>query len=191
MKTLVLTLTLAATAFAADPLDLSSLDKLASKARESANVTLDQEKLRLAAGFMGDDKDDQAMRTTISNLKGIFVRSFEFDSTGAYSQADLEPIRRQLKSAAWSKVVDVKEKDETAEIYFNIENGQMNGIAVLAAEPKEVTVVHISGKIDPKMMQQLGGKFGIPNVPGSLMGGSRATPKPPKAPKPPAHEDEE
>ena len=38
------------------------------------------------------------------------------------------------------------------------------GLAVIAAEPKELTFVHIDGTIDPDTLGKLGGQFGIPNV---------------------------
>ena len=36
------------------------------------------------------------------------------------------------------------------------------GIVVIAAEPRELTIVHISGNLDPEKLAELGGDFGIP-----------------------------
>ena len=40
----------------------------------------------------------------------------------------------------------------------------MQGLVILAAEPKELTVVDIVGPIDLDMLSELGGHMGIPPV---------------------------
>jgi hypothetical protein len=41
-------------------------------------------------------------------------------------------------------------------------NGQLGGIVVIDAEPLELTIVNISGTLDPERLADLGGEFGIP-----------------------------
>jgi hypothetical protein len=162
-------------------LDLSRLDSLSAKASESANISLDEDKLRMVSGFV-DDKDKTA-QGLLSNLKGVHVRSFEFDAAGAYSQSDLDAIRAQLKGPNWIRIVEVKEKDESAEIWFYSDGGKPGGLAVIAAEPKELAVVNIVGPIDLQTLARLGGTLGIPNVRTGLLDSKRPRPKPEPAPK--------
>ena len=69
--------------------------------------------LKLASKFMDeDDPDDTAVREMLQKLKGIYVKSFDFEKEGAYSDADVEAIRSQLRAPAWSKVVSVRSKKE-------------------------------------------------------------------------------
>ena len=158
-------------------LDLSRLDGLSSKARESANVSLDADKLRMLSGFV--EAKDKNAQDVVSTLKGVFVRAFEFDTAGAYSQADLDAVRAQLKGPNWTRVIEVKEKDESAEIWFYSEGGKPGGLAVIAAEPKELAVVNIVGPINLQTLARLGGSLGIPNIRTGLLGqkGSTAAPK--------------
>jgi hypothetical protein len=73
-----------------------NLDKLAERATESVDVTLDQSTLQLASGFLSkDDPDDAQIKKVISKLKGIYVRSFEFDKEGQYSMSDVQALRAQ------------------------------------------------------------------------------------------------
>lgn len=154
---------LLATSAWSQKLDLSSLDKLSKNAKESSIVDLDPEKLKMAAGFLSGD-DNSRGRTTgeaLRNVKGVFVRSFEFSKKGAYAQSDLEDVRKQLRGPGWSKMIDVKGEDETAEIYF-YKQGADSGMAVVASEAQEVAVVNIIGSVDLASLASLGASFGFP-----------------------------
>ena len=143
-----------------------NLDRLAAKASETTEVTLNQHTLQLAAKFM-NDQDDHEARERGKTLKGIYVRSFEFDKPGEYSQADVQEVRAQLKSPLWEKIVRVHSKrdGENAEVYFKADgNNQIGGLVVIAADPKELTIVHIDGPLDPSDIDKLGGDFGVPRV---------------------------
>jgi hypothetical protein len=149
-------------------LKLDVLDNLAARAKGSVDVSLDANLLRLAGGFLSSKKGDEAqVKELVSKLKGISVRIFEFDKEGLYSQADLKPVRDQLRGPDWSRIVGVQERSdrEGVEIYVKTEGGQTAGIAVLAYEPKELTIVTILGQIDLERLSELGGHFGIPVLP--------------------------
>jgi hypothetical protein len=154
-----------------DPkLKINNLDKLASKATEVVDVTLDEPMLKLASKFMagGEDSEDTEAFELVKNLKGIYVKSFEFDKEGEYSQADLDAIRSQLAASSWSRMVGVisKRDGEISEIYMMTESGgkKVLGLAILTAEPKELTVVNIVGPIDIEKLSSLEGKMGIPKM---------------------------
>jgi hypothetical protein len=145
-----------------------NLDNLAAKAKGSVDVSLDAGMLRLAGNFLSSKKGDEAAaKELVSKLTGVYVRTFEFDKEGLYSQADLLPVRNQLKAPGWSKMLGVQENSdrEGVEIYVKTEGGQTAGIAVLAYEPKELTIVSILGQIDLERLGELGGRFGIPVLP--------------------------
>src|SRR4029077_2908975 len=68
--------------------DLKHLDRLAAKASETADVTLDGSLLKLAAKFLSADEPDQAkVKKLVVGLKGIYVRTFEFENEGEYSES--------------------------------------------------------------------------------------------------------
>lgn len=167
MKRIAIFVLLAGTiAFAQEIKIPVDLDKLAAKASETTEVTLNGRTLQLAAKFMNDEGDEEA-RNIVKKLKGIYVRSFEFDSPGQYSEADIESLRSQLKSPVWEKVVNVhsKREGENAEIYFKTDSSdQIAGLVVIAADPKELTIVHIDGPLDPSDLDKLGGDFGVPRL---------------------------
>jgi hypothetical protein len=146
-------------------LQLSALDSLASKAKESVVITLDPTTLRMVNGLLqsGKGKDDKAGQI-LSEVKSITVRSFEFDQEGQYDPDTLRPIREQLRSPGWSKIIEVKDKKEYTEIYVKSEQGRSAGFAIVAAEPKELTVVYIEGTIELKDLAAVGDQFGVHNL---------------------------
>lgn len=192
MKRLVFALAAAMVTAQAQQLDLSSLDQLAPRAREAQNVDLDAEKLKLASGLLGDTEGGQA-RNLVSAMQGVFVRAFEFEKTGQYSRSDVDAVRAQLKGPSWSRIVDVKDKDESIELWFHINNGKMGGMALIASEPKELTVVNIVGPLDMQALGKLIGGMGVSvNVPGLSTGTPKPEPRPtPKAESRPAPKNDE
>ncbi len=147
-------------------LDLKHLDRLAAKASETADVTLDGSLLKLAAKFLSADDPDQAkIKKLVAGLKGIYVKTFEFENQGEYSESDVSSIRKQLQSPGWSRIVGVRSKkdSENAEVYLKV-GGPDGGLAIICANPKELTVVSIIGKIDLDELSELGGSLGVPKI---------------------------
>ena len=151
----------------AGKLELKNLDKLAGRASEVNDVTLDGTLLQFAASVMknSDDPDSAQVVELIKGLKGIYVKNFEFDSPGQYSQADVEAIRSQLTGPGWQRIVTSfsKHNGERDEVYLLKQGDKITGLTVLVAEAKELSVVNIVGTIDPEKLSELGGHFGIPN----------------------------
>jgi hypothetical protein len=164
--TLLVTIAAGLTARAQDArLRLTTLDYLASKASQTVDVSIDDKLLQLTAKFFGNDPDEKEIKALISGLKGIYVKSFEFEQEGQYSATDVESIRAQLKSSAWTKVVGVvSKKDGNIEVYLMTNNNEISGLAVLSVEPKELTVVNIIGPVDIAKLATLEDNFGIPDL---------------------------
>ncbi len=145
----------------------ASLERLSAKASEVVDVTMDANLLQLASRFLSSkDKDDAQVKKLIGGLKGIYVRSFEFEKAGEYQDSDIEPLRTQLHTPAWSRIVGVRshKAGENSEVYVKTEGGKIGGLAILVTEPKELTIVSIEGSIDPDQLSELGGHFGIPKI---------------------------
>ncbi len=171
MKTAILTCFIAlALVLGAQAQDVQipvKLDRLAAKASEVVDVNMDQNMLRFGCKFLNDkDPEEAQARKVCANLKGVYVRSFEFDKPGEYTEQDVEALRSQLRSPAWSRMVGVRSRKdgENVDVFLRMEDGKVMGLAVLATEPTEFTFVHIDGPIDPEMLTDLGGQFGIPKV---------------------------
>lgn len=131
-------------------LQLTNLDKLSSKAANTTEVTLDGTMLELASKFiaMDEDKEDAELVAIMKGLKGIYVKSFEFDDANQYSAADVEAVRKQLAAPGWSCIVNVRKRTgERNEVYLLKDGEKVAGVAILVAEPRELTIVNIVGPI--------------------------------------------
>ncbi len=144
-----------------------NLDHLAGKAANVVDISLNGPMLQFAAKFLDNKDPDQAtVKKLINGLEGIYVKSYEFKNTGAWSPADLDAVRNQLKGPDWMKMLGYtsSEDGETADIYIRTEDKKINGIAVLVSAPKELTVVNIAGSVDLESLSTLGGHFGVPKL---------------------------
>ena len=146
----------------------ANLDRLSAKAENSVEVTLDASLLRLVSTFLSDgDRDQAKAKKLMAGVEAIYVRGFEFAGEGGYDMADVDALRAQFQAPAWSHIVGVKSKRCGKDVDFYLktaENGQIAGIVVIAAEPRQLTVVNIAGTLDPEKIVDLSGRFHIPKL---------------------------
>lgn len=151
----------AARGYGQDPkLQLGNLDKLSQKAAKVTDVTLDGSLLQFAIKLIESDEGDEdvaQIKSVVKGLKGIYIKSFEFDAASQYSKADVDGIRSQLTSPRWSKIVQSVDNrsNERNEIYL-LKNGEhVSGVVILVAEARELTVVNIVGDVAPDKIAAL------------------------------------
>jgi hypothetical protein len=140
---------------------------LAQKATESVTITLDPALLAMAGRFLdGNDPQDAATKEIIKGLLGIYVRSYTFDKDSAYQQSDIEAVRSQLAAPGWNRLVETRSRKTRAnvDIYIMVDNNQAIGLALIASEPRQFTIVNIIGAIDLDKLHKLEGQFGVPKL---------------------------
>jgi len=147
-------------------LQLSSLDHLAAKASQSVDVAIDERLMRLASKVFSDqDVEEREIKKLVAGIKGIYVRSFEFENEGQYTPADVETIRTQLRGPGWTRLVNVTSKKEgNLEVYLLMNGELVGGLAVLSTDAKELAVVNIVGPVDLEKLAKLEGQFGVPDL---------------------------
>ena len=163
----LLVITAACVVQAQDPkIQTASLDHLVAKASQTVDVNVDGRLMRMAAKLLSDkDADEREVKALVAGIKGIYVRSFEFEADGQYTAADVESIRSQLRGPSWSRMVNVtSKKDGGLEVYLSFQGEQVNGLAVIATDDREFTVVNIVGPVDLEKLTKLEGQFGVPEL---------------------------
>jgi hypothetical protein len=160
---IALTLAVAVPA-SAQRLNLDFLRDLEDEAEEVVDVTLDANLLRMASKFLrGNDAEERAIGDMIRGLQGVYVRSFEFAKTGAYDRKLIDRVKSQL-GPSWKPLVTVRSKTkDNVNIYADMRGENIVGLVIIAAEPRELTVVNIVGPIDIERLADLQGEFGIPH----------------------------
>ena len=163
-----LTSVLAQPAWAAEPrLRLPDFSGLEDKASETVTITLDSAMLGLAARFLSsDDPNDAAVKELVKGLTGIYVKSFEFESDFVYPKSDVDKLRRQLSAPGWQRLVEVRSRKSSSDVdvYVSMDRDKVNGLAIIASEPRELTIVNIVGSVDLQKLHELEGHFGVPKL---------------------------
>jgi hypothetical protein len=147
-------------------IQMGSLDHLAAKASETVDVNIDERLMRLAAKAFDDkDPEEREIKKVITGVKGIYVKSFEFEHDGEFTATDVEAIRAQLRGPGWTRVVNVTSKKEgIVEVYLLMNGDTVGGLTVLSTEDRELTVVNIVGPVDLEKLAKLEGQFGVPDL---------------------------
>lgn len=148
-------------------LALPSFAGLQQRASESVIISLDPALLGLAGKFLdGNDPQDAATREVLNGLQGIFVRSYTFDKDSAYQQSDIDAVRSQLSAPGWNRLLQTHSRKTRADvdIYIMIDNNRAIGLALIASEPRQFTIVNIIGAIDLDKLHKLEGQFGVPKL---------------------------
>lgn len=126
-----------------------NLDRLAEKAKEKVEITLEGELLEAAKKLKPE------LAEQLKDITRVYVRTFEFEQPGAYTDADLAPVRAAASGAGWSKVISAKEDGESVDISVYTEAGEIRGLLLIAAEAKELAVIHIQGSVTLARMQEV------------------------------------
>ena len=147
-------------------LQLSSLDHLAAKASQSVDVAVDERLIKIALKvFSDDDAEERKIKDVVAKIKGIYVKSFDFETDGQYTAADMQTIRTQLHGPGWTRLVNVTSKKEgNLEVYLLMNGDAVGGLAVVSSDVRELTIVNIVGPVDLEKLAKLEGQFGIPEL---------------------------
>lgn len=150
---------------------LDSIDRLFDKTGSSVNVNVDGTLIKIGMAILSDDDpEEKAIKEMALSLRGVYVRRLEFKTGGQYAESDLADIRAQLRAPEWKKLVDVKGSGiddleiEDAEVYVSMDGSRVEGMVVLAAEPRSLTVANVVGAIDLEKLRRLGGSLGLPEI---------------------------
>jgi hypothetical protein len=157
MKTLiVLALTAAFVSVPAKAQNFNmNFDAIAKNAREKTELNLAGPMLDMLRQkvLKAGDQEKQALFAAVDQ---VAVYSYQFEKPGEYADSDLNPLRKQVEgSAQWSRMLNVKEKDEDTRIYVSMQGGKQTGFLLISAEAKEVSVILVSGSIRLAQLKEL------------------------------------
>ena len=120
----------------------AQLDALAAKASNSVVVDLDEQLLQVGAKFLGTDRGRRKIKAIINGLKGVYVKVLEFDTEGQYTDADLRKpeIATAQPGLEQDRHTCAARRKAASRVYVMHNGTQVSGLALLAADPKEITV---------------------------------------------------
>ncbi|MBS1794775.1 MAG: DUF4252 domain-containing protein [Acidobacteria bacterium] len=149
-------------------LRFEKLNGLETRARDVVEVNIEGKLLDLARRVMMKSKDPDAQKVAeaIKELKGIYVRVYNFENENEYNAADIDEIRAQLSGPGWEKLANVRSKkdNQKVDVYTMFTGDVMSGLAVVVSESKTIALVNVIGPIDIDTLAELGGKMSIPKL---------------------------
>lgn len=153
-------------------LRIDHLDKLAARASESVEITMNDVQVQFLRKLVSLSQSDQfKLKGLLSKLKGIYVRGFEFEQDGEYSDADIETIRAQLRAPGWERMVEVRNRNRGGdEVFFMPRDGEIAGFAAISTNPRKICVINIVGQMDMDEMTLLDREFHLTRCGGSNAG---------------------
>jgi len=139
---LVAALVLASSAFG-QKLDLK-FDAIAARASEKVELDLDAGLLKLFLKMSGEaDRDRDGW---FGGLKALRISSYNFEKSGGYSDKDLETLRNQVNAQSkFARILTQKTDDESNEIWVAADGDKLGACLIIAAEPKELSVIYLEG----------------------------------------------
>jgi hypothetical protein len=155
-------------------LRLDRLDGLAARATESVEITMNDVQVQFLRKLVSLGESERSkLKGLLSKLKGVYVRGYEFARDGEYSDSDIEEIRAQLRSPGWERLVEVRGRDKSDEVFFMPRNDEIAGFAAVSTGPRKVCVINIVGPMDMDEMALLDREFHLTRCDGSNVGGRR------------------
>ncbi len=149
-------------------LRFEKLNGLETKARDVVEVNIEGKLLDLARRVMMKSKDADAQKVgqAIKDLKGIYVRVYNFENENEYNISDIDEIRNQLNAPGWEKLANVRSKknNQKVDVYTMFTGDVMSGLAVVVSDAKSIALVNVIGPIDIDLLVELSGKMSIPKI---------------------------
>lgn len=149
-------------------LRFEKLNGLETRARDVIEVNIEGKLLDLARRVMAKSKDPNAQKVgeAIKDLKGIYVRVYNFENENEYNPSDVDEIRAQLNAPGWERLANVRSKrnNQKVDVFTMFTGDVMSGVAVVVSESKSIAVVNVIGPIDIDLLAELGGKLNIPRM---------------------------
>ncbi len=172
LSKIILVTLLALTATVANAQDarlrFEKLNGLETRARDVVEVSIEGKLLDLAKRVLMKTKDADAKKVgeAIKDLKGIYVRVYNFENENEYNLGDIEEIRAQLTAPGWEKLANVRSKknNQKVDVYTMFTGDVMSGLAVVVSESKTIALVNVIGAIDIDLLVELSGKMNIPKI---------------------------
>jgi Domain of unknown function (DUF4252) len=155
-------------------LRLDHLDRLAARATESVEITMNDVQVQFLRKLVSLGESERSkLKELLSKLKGVYVRGYEFARDGEYSDSDIEEIRAQLRSPGWEQIVEVRNRNKSDEVFVMPRNDEIAGFAAVSTGPRKVCVINIVGPMDLDEMALLDREFHLMRCDGSSVGGRR------------------
>lgn len=147
-------------------------EKFAQGASDVTEINLDPSTMGMVGG--GHGRDAEMAR----KMNFMVIRTYKYDKPGMYSMDDFDSFRKKVTDGSWSCPIHTRSKTESTDICSRTAGDhETNEMVIITAEPKELTFIHMSGKMSLNELNNMGH--------GPKVMGPRSLPAPPAPPAQP------
>ena len=129
-------------------------DKYADDERFSY-VSVGAGAFNLASVFAQMDNMEEKGKKMLGKMKGIKILSLESGNDDKLMQSLVNDFDRVIKSGNFEKVVEVRDKGERVNIFFQVTGKDNMDMVIFTREKNEVNLIWISGKMTREEMKEL------------------------------------
>ena len=129
-------------------------EKFAQGASDVTEVNLDPKMMgMIPAGKQGAD--------LARKMNFMVIHTYTYDKPGMYRMEDVDAYRKKLEDGTWSCSIHVKDKSGTTDICSRTSaDHEGSEMVILTAEPKELTFIHMSGRVSLSDLGKMGSSMG-------------------------------
>jgi hypothetical protein len=135
-------------------IDFQSLNQIYGEPRVMIN--LGGPLMHLISAASANDPQAAAI---LGDLKGIEVSVYDIGGNIDPALTQMQRAKAALEAAAWQPVVQVREEGENVQMFAQMSENSMEGMAIMVVNAREAVFINIRGAIDPaevgKVMQHL------------------------------------
>ena len=135
----------------------SGAEKFAQGASEVTEINLDPSTMGMVGRgpFMDKGKDGGIA----SKMNFMVIHSYKYDKPGMYSLDDFEAYSKKLTDGTWNCSIHVRSKTGSTDICSRAAaDHETNEMVILTAEPRELTFIHMSGKMSLNDLARMSGE---------------------------------
>lgn len=130
-------------------------EKFATGATDVTEINLDPKMMGMVSGGKGEGSG------LARKMKFMVIHTYTYDKVGMYRAEDVDAYRKKLEDGTWNCAIHVRDKDGTTDICTRSSpDHEGNEMVILAAEPKELTFIHMSGDMSLDDLSKMGGSAG-------------------------------
>lgn len=129
-------------------------DAILGDTEATVEINLSEAMLKFVAGAA--NLADQEFAETLRGIVDMRIKVYELDPTDAERlQPKIDDLVEWFDENQWSRIIHVKEEDETVNIYSRLNGDIMSGLALVVASESELVFINIVGEIDPARLGAL------------------------------------
>jgi hypothetical protein len=161
-------------------------EKFAQGASEVTEINLDPSTIGMIGGRGGSESG------LAHKMNFMVIHSYKYDKPGMYSMDEFQAYSKKLTDGTWNCSIHVREKNGSTDICSRTAaDHETNEMVILTAEPKEITFIHMSGKMSLEDLNKMSShsnslrrQLPDPPLPPTPPTPRRSTPSPTPQPSP-------